>query len=333
MRPRTLLRLFALALLPAGGLVTACGDAGTDPEAGDASDALDGQVVTPGPDGDAGDASDGPVVTPAPEAGCARVTVRDDAGAADADDAGLYPPAYCEGVCPTKYFSCGPGDGGTTCVNCTGRRPEGLREERPDLRGPAAFFAEMARLEAASVTSFAILARELSRLGAPRALVNAARRARRDEMRHARATRALARRHGGTPTAPRIDARPLRDLEAVAMENAVEGCVHETWGALAAHHQAATSTDPVVRAVMMRIARDETMHAALSWRVARWAESRLDAAARRRVQIARDDAVRALVRGAASTPVKLRAVAGLPSAEEARAMLERLDRVLWRVAA
>ena len=113
MRPQTLLRVFALALLPAGGLVSGCGDAGTDAELGDAGDTSDGQVVTPAPDGsplgtdpelgDAGDTSDGQVVTPAPEAGCARVSGRDDAGLADAagfpdatDDAGLYPPAYCE---------------------------------------------------------------------------------------------------------------------------------------------------------------------------------------------------------------------------------------------
>jgi hypothetical protein len=331
--------LFALALLPTGSLVVACSATAGDP-AVDAGD-TDGRVVTPAPDsgGDPavdGGATDGQVVTPAPDSGCARVTSPPptDAAVPDADDAGVYPSAYCESVCPTRYFMCGPGaDGGVTCVNCTGRRPEGLLDARPDLRDAGSFFVEMARLEAASVVSFRILARELSRLGAPRALVRAARRAGRDEMRHARATRALARRHGGTPLPPRIEPRPLRDLEAVAMENAVEGCVHETWGALAAHHQAVASTDPVVRAVMTRIARDETMHAALSWRVARWAEGRLDVAARRRVQSARDGAARALVGSAAVAPATLRAIAGLPSAHEARAMLEGLDRVLWRAAA
>ena len=42
-----------------------------------------------------------------------------------------------------------------------------------------------------------------------------------------------------------------------------------------------------MRRTFARIAADETRHAALSWAVARWAERRLDAAARARIAAAR----------------------------------------------
>src|SRR5207244_7659366 len=122
-------------------------------------------------------------------------------------------------------------------------------------------FAEMARLEAASVVAFRTLARELAFHRAPKRLVRAAERAARDEIRHARAMTALARRHGVNVVIDDIPSPPIRDLESIARENAVEGCVHETWGALLAHHQAMTGADPLVRTVMARIARGEKQHA------------------------------------------------------------------------
>jgi hypothetical protein len=60
-------------------------------------------------------------------------------------------------------------------------------------------------------------------------------------------------------------APPARSLEELAVENAVEGCVRETYGALTAIWQARTAKDPSVAAAVRRIARDETRHAALSW--------------------------------------------------------------------
>ena len=53
----------------------------------------------------------------------------------------------------------------------------------------------------------------------------------------------------------------MRELEAIAIENAVEGCVRESFGALLATWQAKTAGDARVRAAMKRIARDETRHA------------------------------------------------------------------------
>ena len=90
----------------------------------------------------------------------------------------------------------------------------------------------MAALEAASVPAFERLSAELALHGAPSALVARALEARDDERRHAALVVALARRYGAERGAVRRSALPLRSLRAVAEENGVEGCVHETFAAL-----------------------------------------------------------------------------------------------------
>jgi hypothetical protein len=119
-----------------------------------------------------------------------------------------------------------------------------------------------ARLEAASIPAFQVLTRELRARRAPVALVSAAMCAVQDEVRHRRATAALARRYGAEPMRPSFGPTPVdRTLEAIATENAVEGCVRETYGALVALWQARHARDPVVAAAMAPIAADETRHA------------------------------------------------------------------------
>ena len=93
-------------------------------------------------------------------------------------------------------------------------------------------FARAACLEAAAVDAFRWLRDELV-AQAPKRLVRAASRAIRDEMRHVRVTSALARRFGEeaiTPPAP--PPRVVRPLLRLALDNAVEGCVRETYSAL-----------------------------------------------------------------------------------------------------
>ena len=206
-----------------------------------------------------------------------------------------------------------------------GRRPARLRATVAARAATAAgaYFARIAYLEAASVDAFEILARELRAHGAPRSLVRSAEAARRDEIRHARVTTALAKRFGARPRSPRVAAFAERPLETIARENAIEGCMRETWGALVATWQASAASDPVVRAAMRRIAIDETRHAALAWRVHGWAARRLDAAARRRVERARDRAIERLV-AAVTAPAHAEVVrvAGLPDAALAARLVE-----------
>ncbi len=186
---------------------------------------------------------------------------------------------------------------GVECETCYGggRRPFGYRKAKPSrsplaaksVRSIGGYFAAMARLEAASVVSFEVLADELEHHGAPAYLTNAARASARDEQRHATLMTVTARAHGSKTSTPRIARRGVRSLTAIALENAAEGCVRETFGALVASWQAATATDPVIASLMGGIAADETRHAALSWQIARWIESRMGARDRRRVARAR----------------------------------------------
>lgn len=240
--------------------------------------------------------------------------------------------------CSTSEDSCGTL---LDCQRCSiGRRPETLAavDEPAGDDAVGRFFAYAAHLEAASVEAFEILARELTALGAPRSLVERARRAAGDERRHARVTAALARRFGAEPADVCTAPAPLRDLERLALDNAVEGCVRETFGALVAAWQGRAAGDAAIRAAMARIAEDETRHAELAWDIAAWAEPRLTAEAAGRVTGAREAAAAALVADCAR-PIagRLVAVAGLPGGTEARFLAEQFAAAVtapgWRAAA
>lgn len=203
--------------------------------------------------------------------------------------------------------------------NC-GRRPEALAlvGDAPgdDVGGE---LAAMAELEAASVPAFERLARELVAHGAPAALVARARAAARDEIRHARAMTALATRHGATPRAIAIGELPIRSLEAIAIENAVEGCVREAYGALVATFQAERAA-PALRRVFRSIARDERRHAALSEAVAAWLDAALSPAGRAAVALARSAARAELRASLASAPAC--EPLGVPGGEVAVALFD-----------
>jgi hypothetical protein len=256
--------------------------------------------------------------------------------------------AACQTLCQDLYYfnchawtdSCVDGsvpDGGVTvectvCPGVAGRRPDGLRPLRVS-RAPRVIgehLASVAHLEAASVHAFRILRRELADLGAPRLLAKAAARAMRDEARHARVITRLAKKNGAVTARARVRRTRGRTLEAFAIENAVEGCVRETYGALFAQWQAAHAGDPEVATAMARIARDETRHAALAWAIADWVEPRLDPEARARVAVRRAHAVIALERELRGDPdAELVRGAGVPTAAEHRALVRGLVALLW----
>src|SRR5262249_35131396 len=156
----------------------------------------------------------------------------------------------CDKVCGRVVFTCevsNPATNEITChPACTGRRPAGLtvpmRASAANVLGD--YFAEMAALEAASVDAFRTLRDELALHRAPRSLRRAAARAARDEVRHARVTASIAKRFGAQPAPVEVIPSAPRPLEAIARENAVEGCVRETFGALIATRQAIAARDP-----------------------------------------------------------------------------------------
>jgi hypothetical protein len=213
-----------------------------------------------------------------------------------------------------------------------GRRPEGLEpcaygHTKDDLGG---WFAQLARLEAASVIAFEHLAEELHELGAPEELVAIARDSALDELRHAAMTAALARRFGSAAQQPAVAPRRARRLLEIARENAVEGCVRETFGALVATHQRDRATDASIREAMRIIARDETRHAALAWEIAAWAEPRLTSEERSEIAAAQREAALALrLELEAEPPTEAQRLAGAPRARDALAMFDAAAAELW----
>jgi hypothetical protein len=222
------------------------------------------------------------------------------------------------------------------CPGNVGRRPEGFDStippsgSSPSIAPLGAFFAELARLEAASIDAFDRLRDELVEHGAPDELVLAAERSRQDEVEHTRMMTRLARRHGASPSRVARGTRRRRPLAEVARENMVEGCIRETFGALIAAWQASHSPDPEIAGALERVARDELRHAALSWAIARWSESSLSEEERASIAHAREAAIDDLL-AEAERPLHptLVQVAGLPSGAAQKQMLDGLRSTLW----
>lgn len=247
---------------------------------------------------------------------------------------GAYNCQASDASCTHGSFS-GTGSLVVTCDFCPGgigRRPRGLvapgRDEAVSPLGD--HFARAAYLEAASVGAFRKLRVALAFHRAPRELLDSASDAASDEIRHARAAGRLARRFGGRRSRVPVSRNTaVPSLEALAVENAVEGCVRETYGALFASFQAARASDREVATAMTVIARDETRHAALSWAIMKWALPRLSAEGRRRVENAMETAVSGLLAEIGSAPPALVEVAGVPGIGDQRRLLAELRASLF----
>jgi hypothetical protein len=118
--------------------------------------------------------------------------------------------------------------------------------------------------------------------------------------------------------APEVDDRSP-SLRELAVENAREGCVRETYGALIALHQAEHAVSAELREAFAAIADDEIAHAALSWDLARWFERRLGSHAAERAC-----AVAGLRDAATRTYDAIDGALGVPSPRAARALFDHL---------
>lgn len=216
---------------------------------------------------------------------------------------------------------------------CVGRRPAGfVSPERPQSRASevARYLSGMAGLEAAAVHAFRQLADELRGLGAPPDLVARAEAAAEDEVRHANAVGALARRRGADEPATEVHLSPLRSAYGLALDNAVEGCVRETFGALVGTYQSLAATDPEVANEMRTIAIDETRHAELSWDVDAWLRGQLTGPQRAEIAKAQARAVTELRQELGQAPsALLESELGLPSPSTAIAMLDQMVSDFW----
>lgn len=151
----------------------------------------------------------------------------------------------------------------------------GIAELTPETRESlAARWTEIALMEHASVAAFARFALELLSLGAPPDLLARTQEAMRDETLHARDAFALASRYAGVPLGPgalaiegSLNSRSPLEIVTTAI---LEGCIGETVAAVEAAECLAHATDPAVRKILSRVARDETRHAVLAWQFVRW---------------------------------------------------------------
>lgn len=290
----------------------------------------------------------------APDAGASDVDSATDGGDGGAEgDAGVTcTTPSCEEQCgatlaadtPIYMFhlvSCALPKAGSTSamVTCEWQSPPAGR--RPsDLRAPAAveacdevgaYLAASAFLEEASIGAFLDLERNLRAHGAPDSLVRRARGAARDEARHTRTLGALARGAGATPPRPERRVDTVREVEAIAIENAVEGCVREAYGALVALWQSERAGDPAIRSAMAEIAVEEAGHAELAVDAGTWMKTQLDEDACARVERAMHTAVRALqTELAASPPAALIVTLGVPTPAQAHLLVDALAQWLFR---
>lgn len=258
-----------------------------------------------------------------------------DGNGPDAGDAGAGADELdCKRLCGSDVAECKLRPqkvGDTTLVECTmvqscgaGRRHEAHRREAFAAHDPVgAFFAEGESLERASAPAFRALYSDLEAHGAPRSLLVRTRRAIEDEKRHTMTMRRLARARGARPLGARRSRFPraARPLLTIAIENAIEGCARETFGALVATVQAAQAEAPEIARAFAAIARDETRHAALAHDVHDWLLTKLDAADRARVERSYARTLAALVDAPFVTPPEReRRLLGLPTTSEARAL-------------
>lgn len=210
-----------------------------------------------------------------------------------------------------------------------GRLAEGVASH---WRGAAltGAFANMASHEAAAVVAFEQLAEEVRVHSLPESLRRGALRAANEERRHTRLVGGLAHQLGGQFGISRERPTELRSLEALALDNAVEGCVRETFGAMIGAYQSEHARDPQVRAVLASVAEDELGHGAWSWTLGEELERRLPVSSRRRVREARDEALASMAHGLLARRTSLeRRELGLPDESRLETMASALRKAMF----
>lgn len=154
------------------------------------------------------------------------------------------------------------------------RRASDAVESQQNLRARAWALAGAA--EHASVAAFNRLSLQLLALGAPIDLVGDVQLAALQEVQHARSCFDLAKALGANglslgkfPFAAAVD--PNVDLAELAYAAVREGCLAETLGATVVASVADEVADEQMKHVLQQLAREESEHAVLSFRIVAWA--------------------------------------------------------------
>lgn len=237
-------------------------------------------------------------------------------------------PGYCTG---------GPGTNSVTCGICgVGRFTDGLDAGACDTEDAAlsfgAWLARGAKVEGIAAFAFDRLADELAVFGAPSSLVDQARVSAAHEREHCEAMSGLARRWGHDVSLVESQAFASRTLADIVIENAGEGCVRETLGAVVMAYQSQHAADSAVREALAKIAREEEEHSAWSWSLDAWARTVVDGETLAAMDAARDRVLDELVRTMATVDPsdELAREAGMPSARAVSAMIAGLSTSLFR---
>jgi hypothetical protein len=155
------------------------------------------------------------------------------------------------------------------------RVPRAEQLSKVDREVVGAWWSNIGLMEHASIAAFARFTRQLLQVGAPLGLVAESNQARVDETLHAQLAFGLASAYLGAAVGPGpllvTEASAAATLQDVVRLVVREGCVGETVAALEARHALEGCTVPEVRAVLERIAHDESAHSDLAWRFLRWA--------------------------------------------------------------
>ena len=219
-----------------------------------------------------------------------------------------------------------------------GRMPNGLHLKN----GPAAtqssvnvlgqYLADMTAMETAAITAFYNLSLELEAYDAPSELITRARQAVLEETRHSEMAALLAASFDAEIPEVSIDDFCLRSLYEIALENAVEGCVNETFAAACGLWQSEYAQLDVFRKVIAHITEEEMGHAALSWEIHQWVMPQLSEIQQEQILVAQAEAVDSLVSdfNQESNPM-LQQAFGLPTKDDVARLFAQLKNSVWEV--
>lgn len=219
-----------------------------------------------------------------------------------------------------------------------GRMPNGLHlnntqsttVSRDNVLGQ--YLADMTAMETAAITSFYYLSRELEAYKAPAELIARARQAVLEETRHSEIAALLAASFDAEMPDVSVDEFCLRSLYEIALENAVEGCVNETFAAACGLWQSEYAQLDVFRQVIGHITEEEIGHAALSWEIHQWIMSQLSEFQQEQIRVAQADAIGRLASEfkQESNPV-LQQAFGLPTKDDAARLFTQLKDSVWEM--
>lgn len=250
--------------------------------------------------------------------------------------AAVINPAISPEICNFQSFVGGGASGPNTifCGGCgVGRLTDGVECAPVECEDGSLgqWLAHSAWFEAVASDAFDRLADELLSLNAPEHLVRRARQSAREEVEHHEVMKAFAAKEGVGTRPARRELQAPRSLAEIAIENAGEGCVRETLGALVMQWQSLHAESAELRAAFAKISLEETAHAEWSWELDAWARSVLSAADVARMDEARAATLAALKREMCDREPQavLHNRAGMPGISAVSAMIEHLESTVW----